>query len=124
MKTVERDMHLPKEDRPKLIYAPAAEIKSHNSPKRLTKSEQKLVDGYKTMILKTAYGKETKYVGTTCTKLTELAEKFKSGFPWKNNEKLVSLATPQLVAMANALANRIEMVEKAKLGRDIGRVDG
>lgn len=121
--------HIAVADRPKLVFTGTASIvdkKKGESTKRLNASEQHLVDCYKTMIWKIAYAPNNKYrhVGARCTELNDLAEKFKTGYPWKNTEKMVSLATPMLVTYALALSSTLESVEKAKLGRDVGRVDG
>lgn len=117
-----------KEDRPKIAFTSVStnKQKSDNSANKLNKKEQELVDGYKTMLYSIAYNNHPrfKHVGTRCSELNSLAEQFKTGYPWKNNERLVKLATPQLVNTAVALASRLEMVEKAKNGRDLGRVDG
>ena len=116
--------HVATEDRPKLVSPIIPKDKKNTSG--LTKSEQKLVDGYKAMLYKLAYHKfpSVKHVGTRVAELNTWMEKFRTGYPWKNNQRLVSLATPQLVAAALALSSRLETVEKAKLGRDIGKVDG
>ena len=119
--------HIAKEDRPKRVFTGLIiEPKTRNSSKYLNKKEQLLVDGYKVMLYKIAYNENPKFrhVGARCEELNSLAEKFKTGYPWKNNQRLVSLGTPELVATALGLSNRLEMVEKAKLGRDVGRVDG
>jgi hypothetical protein len=119
--------HIAKEDRPKKVFTTqVVEPKARNSSKNLNKSEQDLVDGYKKMLWKIAYNNNPKYrhVGARCEDLNFWAEKFKTGYPWKNNERMVTLATPQLVAAAVGLSDRLESIEKVKNGRDIGRVDG
>jgi hypothetical protein len=119
--------HLAKEDRPKKVFTSnVVDPKTRNSSKSLNKSEQYLVDGYKTMLWKIAYNENPKYrhVGARCEDLNSWAEKFKTGYPWKNNERLVRLGTPELVATAIGLSSRLESIEKVKNGRDIGRVDG
>ena len=92
---------------------------------RLTREEKAVVDGYKKRFNKIAYNNNPKYrhVGMRCVDLADLAKLFMTGHPWKNNQKLRTLATPVLTELALTYEKRLREVFKSAHGKDVGKID-
>jgi len=82
----------------------------------LTKQEQRALDSYKMKLYKLSNNRFLGYrnEGDRCRSIDALVTKLRTGWPWKNNERLITFATPELVAYGEALSRRILDVEKCK----------
>ena len=82
----------------------------------LTEEDQTVVNGYKIKLFKLAYNRFPSYrnEGDRVRALDDFVTKLKTGWPWKNNQRLTLLGTPQLVSFGEALSKRIVDVEKCK----------
>lgn len=82
----------------------------------LKENEQRVVDSYKIMVMRLANNFHPRFrnEGDRCRELDALALKFRSGWPWKNNDRLLTYGTPQLVSLTEALSKRVIDVMKCK----------
>lgn len=83
-----------------------------------------LVGDYLTMLFRIA-NNDNFHVPVRVTKLNEWAAKFRTGYPRKNNQEFATRWSTHLQYTAEALANQLIQIEKAKTGRsDVGQIDG
>lgn len=91
--------------------------------KELTAGQYEAFKSYQTLVIKTCHTKKFKDQGLRVNALNELGKRFATGWPWRQNSKMTELATPTLVDMCYALASQIVDIEKARIGKDVGRID-
>lgn len=91
----------------------------------LEPGEYHILQCYLAKIYKVAFNHFPNFrnVGDRTRALQDLANKYRNGYPWANNQRMKNLATPVLVSYAEVLAKQLEDIEKVKYGRDLGHVD-
>lgn len=88
------------------------------------KGVPQIVTDYQALLFRIA-GNDRIQRPTRVSKLDELAKKFRTGFPQKNDPAFVLKWTPVLVASAESLSKQLIDVERAKTVRsDVGHVNG
>ena len=93
---------------------------------RLSEGQRHALSCQLSFLYKLAYNDQPrfKHVGQRCQALNDLANKYRTGYPWKNNQVMVEVATPILTSYAEAISHQLMEIEKVRFGRDIGHLDG